>query len=288
MGLHQTRFQREYSLDSIALPLNAQAYVLQRIFNAHVTAHHGRFVFRDAWPETIDPNHPSLARAGGDAQKNAVEATKPFLATMGISTDQVKADAGDYTACAFTYLLHGLYLGALHGKISAENRARQLSWLSQVPSHAETIFKYTYDVKWFTKSKALHGPMLFVGDGVGEALANESVRLMREIAPCEAISAADAASRIDHASAFLLAFVLSEADRAWAISLLGLAKEKGFSTAAITMLSLQADILPHTDACLPFPTVTPIAVPVLGIMPMQVFANDIALSKGLQTHSLLH
>ena len=222
--------------------------------------------------------------------KNAVKAVQSFFKAAGIPVylSAPHFASEDYTACAFLHLLYALYHGTLLGKISADHCARQLGWLSQIPSQAEAIFTYTYDVKWFTKHKALRGTMLFAGEGVGNALADESARLMNGIAACKPICVPEAPpALLDNANSLFMAFVLSKTDYVWAFPMLDLARASGLCAAAVTMGSLQNEVLPHTDACLPFPTVEPIAIPVLGIMPMQVFANDIALSKGLRAHSML-
>jgi len=290
MDIHQARIPPVLPFGSVTRPLNKQAYVLQKIFNAHVSGYHGRFLFRDgAWGRAFEKKRRTSAL--NDAQKNAVEAIRPFVESTGASIGlESGLDAGleDYTAYAFLCLLYALYVGRLYNKITAENCAKQLGWLSQVPSQAENIFKHTYDAKWDALIKAFHETIFFAGDGTGAALANESARLIGGFAACKVIPIREASSALsNHANSLLTAFVLSRADCSWAMPLLALAKEKGLRAAAVTMHSLQAEVLPHADACLPFPNVEPIAIPILGIMPMQIFANDMALSKGLQAHSLL-
>ena len=277
-------------LSTAAYPLNAQAYTLQQIFHTHVQAHHGRFRFRDdAWKTVLCKEQ--LLAFPNEGAKNAAKAVSSCFRDADIPVhleDAPRFASDSYTACAFSYLLYGLHHGTLMGKISAENCARQLGWLSQIPSHAEAIFKYTYDVKWFTKHKALRGTMLFAGEGIGDALADESARLMSGIAACKSICVPEAPSvLLNDESALFMVFVLHQSDFAWALPLLDLARARGLCAAAVTMSSLQNEVLPHTDACLPYLTVEPIAIPVLGIMPMQVFANEIALTKGLRAHSML-
>jgi len=275
--------------------LSAQAYALQKVFHTYVKAHRGRFKFRDeAWQSVALQNQPAPAYVD-ESHRNAANAVDSFCRASGISScHQIVYIAGsnnhvyNYTSSAFFFLLCALYQGTLFHKITADQCIRQLGWLSQIPSQAEAIFKHTYDMKWFTKLKALRGTMLFAGDGVGRALADEAEHLMSGIATCKSVCVKDIPSVLQEGdNSLFMAFVLSKRDYLWAVPLFELAKEKGVCAAAITMRSLQKEMFSYTDACLPFPTVEPIALPVLGIMPLQVFANDIALTKGLRAHSML-
>lgn len=273
--------------------LHALPHALRIIFDKYVLAHHGRYTFRDDifLPDPVQEHSSMVILPGNDSRLNAAKAAAPFFKAFADVTaclDPLRNEGPDnYAACTFYFLLYALYLGTCSGRTRLTNITRQLSWLSQVPMHAESILEYPYRLKWFTKTKLLRGTILFLGAGVGEVLASESERIMKSIAACKAIQIQDVEHALsDRSNSLLVVFVLSEIDLRWAIPLIESAIEKGLCTAAVTMHSLQYK-LSHADACLPFPTVEPIAVPVLGILPVQVFANDIAISKGIQTHSLL-
>lgn len=276
--------------------LDAQPFAMRSLFDAHVRARAGQYLFREDSMRSAATDAKRLSvimLPGTGSKRHAAEAAIPFFETFaGVSvrlTDTPSKEQNDYALRTFDNMLQALRLGMLRGALDGGQCGEQLGWLAQVPAQAESILDDVYDLEWFVRIHALRGKILLAGEGVGYVLAKEARRLMRGIAPCKAIQAARArAELLSGEYTLLVAFALSALDLEWAATLLSQCGAAGLHTVAITMHAFAKNLGPQADACWTIPTVPPVSVPILGILPMQVFAHNTALSKGIGQRPVTH
>lgn len=288
-----------FSIEGIA---KAPPIAMRSLFDAYVQAQHGQYVFhREIIPKKENLLYDgmnakqlsSVVLSGFGSRRHAAEVARPFFdAFANVSVQMVDVPSeehNDYALSAFFYLLCTLQLGMLRGMLSGACCSEQLGWLAQVPVQAETILDHVYDLAWFTKQEALRAKALCVGEGTGTVLAMEAKRIMQPIMPCKALPKEQAGLALrSNAYSLLIAFVLSEADAKWAIALLKQTKNAHIASAIITTHAYGHIVKPFADACFTIPAAPSIVIPILGILPMEVFANHTALSKGLDKQRLLH
>lgn len=211
----------------------------------------------------------------------------PSIYTPMVMEEKSINECSGYTLSTFFYLLCALQMGTIRGTLSYGHCSEQLGWLAQVPVQAETILDDVYDLAWFSKQNALRDKILFTGESIGYVLAMEAERMMQPIMPCNALPTDQACltlRRKEYSLLVIFTFTITDVDRA--VSLLKQAKKKQVSSVAVTTHAYRHVLKPHADACFIIPPTPPIAVPILGILPIQVFAYHTALSKGLDTRWL--
>lgn len=194
-----------------------------------------------------------------------------------------------YTAQVMALSLFALHISASRGTMDASSVASAIGWLSQAPQHAEQIVHGFRDVQRYAAENASLR-MLFVGSGWDYALAREASQKMRELTYRHA--EAFAAGELRHGGMALieqdtLVVAIATSTHTLHTMLLSMheAKARGAKVLALTRVDLREAISQVADAVWDIPAAGDIAMPMLGILPMQLFAYYAALVRGIDPDS---
>jgi glucosamine--fructose-6-phosphate aminotransferase (isomerizing) len=207
-------------------------------------------------------------RAGPEV---AVASTKAFVAQV-----------------AALYLV-GLHLASERGTLSAEEIAGLVGELTRLPEQLEEVLEQHDAIKqlasWMTDTRAV----LFLGRHAGYPVALEGALKLKELAYIHAEGFA--AGELKHGPIALIepgqpVFVIVPSPRGQdslhpkVISNIQEIRARG---ARILAIAEQGDaaVLPYADFVLPIPLASTLFEPLLAVVPLQIFAMELAASKGL-------
>ncbi|MET1051095.1 MAG: glutamine--fructose-6-phosphate transaminase (isomerizing) [Mycetocola sp.] len=195
---------------------------------------------------------------------------------------------------AFVAQITALYLFALHlarvrGTQNAEVLADQSRELLEIPAKIRTILGekdvVTQLARWMSDSRAV----LFLGRHVGFPIALEGALKLKELAYIHAEGFA--AGELKHGPIALIepgqpVFVVVPSPRGSAtihskvVSNIQEIRARGAKVIAIAEEG-DASVLPFTDVVIRIPLAAPLFEPLLAVIPMQIFAMELASAKGL-------
>ncbi len=195
---------------------------------------------------------------------------------------------------AFVAQITALYLFALHlarvrGTLSAEELAVQVAELRAVPEKLATTLEQADSVKqlatWMTDTRAV----LFLGRHVGFPIALEGALKLKELAYIHAEGFA--AGELKHGPIALIepgqaVFVVVPSPRGSAhlhpkvVSNIQEIRARGARVIAIAETG-DAAVLPFADSVFHIPLAGPLFEPLLAVVPLQIFAMELATAKGL-------
>ncbi|PPK97575.1 glucosamine--fructose-6-phosphate aminotransferase (isomerizing) [Kineococcus xinjiangensis] len=201
----------------------------------------------------------------------AVASTKAFLAQI--------------TAC---YLL-GLYLAQIRGNKYADEIADVLQQLHEVPAKVQEVLDGLEQVRALARSMADTRSVLFLGRHVGYPVAMEGALKLKELAYIHAEGFA--AGELKHGPIALIepgqpVFVVVPSPRgrdslhAKIVSNIQEIRARGARTIVIAEDG-DTDVEPYADTVLRVPQTSTLLSPLLTIVPLQVFACELATAKGL-------
>jgi glutamine---fructose-6-phosphate transaminase (isomerizing) len=201
----------------------------------------------------------------------AVASTKAFLA-------QVTA----------IYLV-ALYMGALRGTISAAEVAANCAQFMAIPDKVSAVLVASQSVgelaHWMTDTRSV----IFLGRHVGYPIALEGALKLKELAYIHAEGFA--AGELKHGPIALIepgqvVFVIVPSPRdplslhKKVISNIQEIRARGARVIAIAEQG-DAAVLPLADEVIPIPLASPLFEPLLAVVPLHVFAMELASAKGL-------
>ena len=201
----------------------------------------------------------------------AVASTKAFVAQI-----------------AALYLL-GLHLAALRETLTAKEIARHAKELQAVPDKIARVLEASEDVAqlagWMADTRAV----LFLGRNVGYPIALEGALKLKELAYIHAEGFA--AGELKHGPIALIepgqpVFVVVPSPRGSAemhrkvVSNIQEIRARGARVIAVAEQG-DAAVLPFADEVVPIPLAAPLFEPFLAVIPLQVFAMELATAKGL-------
>ncbi|MFO7690416.1 MAG: glutamine--fructose-6-phosphate transaminase (isomerizing) [Cryobacterium sp.] len=195
---------------------------------------------------------------------------------------------------AFVAQIAALYLFALHlarvrGSVGAAELAEQVVELEAIPEKVATTLLQGEAVHqlatWMTDSRAV----LFLGRHVGFPIALEGALKLKELAYIHAEGFA--AGELKHGPIALIepgqpVFVVVPSPRGSAhlhpkvVSNIQEIRARGARIIAIAEIG-DAAVLPFTDTVLHIPLAGPLFEPFLAVVPLQLFAMELATAKGL-------
>ncbi|GAA4985533.1 glutamine--fructose-6-phosphate transaminase (isomerizing) [Kineococcus glutinatus] len=201
----------------------------------------------------------------------AVASTKAFLAQI--------------TAC---YLL-GLYLAQLRGNKFADEVGDVLAQLHEMPAKVQEVLDRLEEVRALARSMADTRSVLFLGRHVGFPVAMEGALKLKELAYIHAEGFA--AGELKHGPIALVeegqpVFVVVPSPRgrdslhAKIVSNIQEIRARGARTIAIAEDGDEA-VEPYADTVLRVPQSSTLLSPLLSVVPLQVFACELATAKGL-------
>ncbi len=201
----------------------------------------------------------------------AVASTKAFLAQI--------------TAC---YIL-GLYLAQLRGGTQADNAQAVMRELREVPEKIQTVLDRMGRVREIARFMADTRSVLFLGRHVGFPVALEGALKLKEIAYIHAEGFA--AGELKHGPIALIEpgqpvfIVVPGPDtphdlHAKVVSNIQEIRARGARTLVIAEDGDEA-VVPFADEVIRVPVTLPLLAPLLTVVPLQVFALELATAKGL-------
>ncbi len=201
----------------------------------------------------------------------AVASTKAFLAQI--------------TAC---YVL-GLYLAQLRGGTHADEAQAVMRELAQVPEKIETLLGQMDRVKEIAYFMADTRSVLFLGRHVGYPIAMEGALKLKELAYIHAEGFA--AGELKHGPIALIEpgqpvfIVVPGPDTPHGlhhkvVSNIQEIRARGARTLVIAEEG-DEDVVPFADEVIRIPATPPLLAPLLSVVPLQVFALELATAKGL-------
>jgi glucosamine--fructose-6-phosphate aminotransferase (isomerizing) len=201
----------------------------------------------------------------------AVASTKAFLAQI--------------TAC---YLL-GLYLGSLRGKTYADSANEVLHELQAMPEKIGKVLESLDRVREIARFMADTRSVLFLGRHVGYPVAMEGALKLKELAYIHAEGFA--AGELKHGPIALIepgqpVFVIVPSPsmphglHGKVVSNIQEIRARGARTLVIAEEG-DTDVLPFADEVIYVPACPPLLAPLVTVVPLQVFACELATAKGL-------
>jgi glucosamine--fructose-6-phosphate aminotransferase (isomerizing) len=185
--------------------------------------------------------------------------------------------------------LFGLHLSRIRGSLSVSAQRAQVAELSAIPAKIARTLETSEDVgqlaKWMSDTRAV----LFLGRHVGFPIALEGALKLKELAYIHAEGFA--AGELKHGPIALIepgqpVFVIVPSPRGSAelhkkvVSNIQEIRARGARVIAIAEQG-DAAVLPFADEVIPIPLAAPLFEPLLAVIPLQIFAMELASSKGL-------
>ena len=202
-----------------------------------------------------------------------------------IAVASTKAFVAQITAC---YLL-GLYLAQLRGGAGAGQVQQVMRDLHDIPAKIETVLGRMDRVREIARFMADTRSVLFLGRHVGFPIALEGALKLKEIAYIHAEGFA--AGELKHGPIALIepgqpVFVIVPSPQtphdlhAKVVSNIQEIRARGARTLVIAHDG-DDDVVPFADEVIRVPECPPLLAPLLTIVPLQVFACELASAKGL-------
>ncbi|MEO8517720.1 MAG: glutamine--fructose-6-phosphate transaminase (isomerizing) [Dermatophilaceae bacterium] len=201
----------------------------------------------------------------------AVASTKAFLAQI--------------TAC---YIL-GLYLSQLRGGTYADKAQAVMKDLNEMPAKIQTVLDGQDRVREIARFMADSRSVLFLGRHVGYPVALEGALKLKELAYIHAEGFA--AGELKHGPIALIepgqpVFVIVPSPSSEhglhgkVVSNIQEIRARGARTIVIAEEG-DEDVVPFADVIIRVPATPPLLAPLVTIVPLQVFASELAAAKGL-------
>ena len=202
-----------------------------------------------------------------------------------VAVASTKAFVAQITAL---YLV-GLHLARVRGTVAEPELRRLARELQELPAKVEEVLKTAPAVaqlaKWMSDSQAV----LFLGRHVGYPIALEGALKLKELAYIHAEGFA--AGELKHGPIALIdhgqpVFVVVPSPRGSALihsKVVSNIQEIRARGARVIAIAEQGDaaVLPYADEVIPIPLADPMFEPILAVIPLQIFAMELADAKGL-------
>jgi len=202
-----------------------------------------------------------------------------------VAVASTKAFVAQITAL---YLV-GLHLARVRGTVAEPELRRLAKELQELPAKVEEVLKTGPAVaqlaKWMSDSQAV----LFLGRHVGYPIALEGALKLKELAYIHAEGFA--AGELKHGPIALIdhgqpVFVVVPSPRGSALihsKVVSNIQEIRARGARVIAIAEQGDaaVLPYADEVIPIPLADPMFEPILAVIPLQIFAMELADAKGL-------
>ena len=188
------------------------------------------------------------------------------------------------TQLAVVYLI-GLYCADKLGTLPEEEYDAILTELQAIPDKMEEILANRADIQYFASLYFNHPSIFFIGRNVDYAIGMEGSLKLKEISYIH--SEAYAAGELKHGTISLiepgtLVVALASYSKLFEKTMSNVVevKSRGADVLGLTVASRAADMAKTVDHVIPVPDTHPVLLPVLDVVPMQLFAYYVALQRG--------
>ena len=188
------------------------------------------------------------------------------------------------TQLAVVYLI-GLYCAEKLGTLPREEYGAILAELQSIPDKMEEILANRADIQYFASLYFNHPSIFFIGRNVDYAIGMEGSLKLKEISYIH--SEAYAAGELKHGTISLiepgtLVVALASYTKLFEKTMSNVVevKSRGADVLGLTVASRAADMAKTVDHVIPVPDTHPVLLPVLDVVPMQLFAYYVALQRG--------
>ena len=188
------------------------------------------------------------------------------------------------TQLAVVYLI-GLYCADKLGTLPEEEYDAILTELQAIPDKMEEILANRADIQYFASLYFNHPSIFFIGRNVDYAIGMEGSLKLKEISYIH--SEAYAAGELKHGTISLiepgtLVVALASYTKLFEKTMSNVVevKSRGADVLGLTVASRAADMAKTVDHVIPVPDTHPVLLPVLDVVPMQLFAYYVALQRG--------
>ena len=188
------------------------------------------------------------------------------------------------TQLAVVYLI-GLYCADKLGTLPEEEYDAILAELQAIPDKMEEILANRADIQYFASLYFNHPSIFFIGRNVDYAIGMEGSLKLKEISYIH--SEAYAAGELKHGTISLiepgtLVVALASYTKLFEKTMSNVVevKSRGADVLGLTVASRAADMAKTVDHVIPVPDTHPVLLPVLDVVPMQLFAYYVALQRG--------
>lgn len=194
-----------------------------------------------------------------------------------------------FVAQVIALYLIGLHLAAVRGSMPPSEVASMVEELQEVPAQMETVLLQHESIAQLAGWMADTRSVLFLGRHVGFPVALEGALKLKEIAYIHAEGFA--AGELKHGPIALIepglpVFVVVPSPRhrdslhKKVVSNIQEIRARGARVLAIAEQG-DASVLPYADMVIPLPLAGPLVEPLLAVIPLQIFAMELAAAKGL-------
>ena len=181
--------------------------------------------------------------------------------------------------------LLAVYLACQRGTIGADEAARLTAAMLDVPAQIESILHGREQIQYYASQYFNHDSVFFIGRNLDYALGMEGSLKLKEISYIH--SEAYASGELKHGTISLiepgtLVVALGTYTPLFdkAMSNVVEVKARGASVLALTTESHRAEMASRVDAMLAIPDTETMLLPLLGVVPLQLFAYYVALQRG--------
>ena len=185
---------------------------------------------------------------------------------------------------AVVYLI-GLYCADLLGTIAPEEYAAIVAELERIPDKMQAVLDDRSAIQYCASLYFNHPSIFFIGRNVDYAIGLEGSLKLKEISYIH--SEAYAAGELKHGTISLiepgtLVVALASYGKLFEKTMSNVVevKSRGADVLGLTVASRAADMAKTVDHVIPVPDTHPVLLPVLDVVPMQLFAYYVALQRG--------
>ncbi len=201
------------------------------------------------------------------------------------STIARESDDVLYTWAGPEIAVAGLYCADKLGTLPREEYDAILAELQTIPDKLEQILDNRADIQYFASLYFNHPSIFFIGRNVDYAIGMEGSLKLKEISYIH--SEAYAAGELKHGTISLiepgtLVVALASYTKLFEKTMSNVVevKSRGADVLGLTVASRAADMAKTVDHVIPVPDTHPVLLPVLDVVPMQLFAYYVALQRG--------
>ena len=178
-----------------------------------------------------------------------------------------------------------LYLADLLGSISAEEYTEILTELTRIPDKLKVVLEQKERIQQYASQFFNHDSIFFIGRNLDYAIGLEASLKLKEISYIH--SEAYAAGELKHGTISLieqgtLVIALATYGQLFdkAVSNMIEVQSRGATVLGLTDTAHEEALGKHADAIITVPETHPLLMPSLAVVPMQLFAYYVALSRG--------
>ena len=190
-----------------------------------------------------------------------------------------------YTTQLALLSLLALWLGKRLGTVPEKDCREMVSAFRELPGKMEEVLSHRDDIQYFASQYFNHDSIFFMGRNLDYALGLEGSLKLKEISYIH--SEAYASGELKHGTISLiedgtLVVALGTYGKLFAKAMSNVVevKSRGASVLALTTYPHQEEMARTADVVMTIPDIHTLLLPILGVVPLQLFAYYVALMRG--------